>query len=148
MKGRKRHVLVDTMGCLLAVLVLAADVSDRDGGELLLWLYHALYPRLKRIWADSSYEGDLETLFQAQYEIILEIVSKPPEQQGFAPLPRRWVVERSLAWFIQGRRLVRDYERDPAYSEAWLWLSALHRTVKSLAPNPSVAPAYQGRRVA
>jgi transposase len=141
-------VLVDTIGCLLAVLVLAADVSDRDGGELLLWLYHTLYPRLKRIWADGSYEGDLEAQFQAQYEIVLDIVSKPPEQQGFAPLPRRWVVERTLAWFIQGRRLVRDYERNPTYSEAWLWLSAIHRTMKRLAPDGSVAPAYQRRRIA
>ena len=148
MKGRKRHVLVDTMGCLLAVLVLAADVSDRDGADLLLGLYQAVYPTLKQIWADSSYEGDLETLFEAQYQIILEIVSKLSEQEGFVVLPRRWVVERTLAWITQGRRLVRDYERDPSYSEAWVWVSAIHRTVKCLAPDPSVQPPYVHRKAA
>ncbi len=81
-------------------------------------VYHALYPLLQKIWADSSYEGDLEADFRAQYRILLEIVSKWPQQQGFVVLPRRWVVERTLAWVTQGRRLVRDYERDPSYSEA------------------------------
>jgi transposase len=136
------------MGQLMAVLVLAADVSDRDGADLLLRLYHALYPLLQKIWADGGYEGDLETDFPALYGIVLEIVSKLPNQKGFAVLPRRWVVERSLAWITQGRRLVRDYERDPAYSEAWIWLSAIHRTVKYLAPDRSVQAPYQRREIA
>lgn len=148
MKGRKRHVLVDTMGNLLTVLVLAADVSDRDGADLLLRLYHALYPLLQKIWADGSYQGDLETECLALYGIILEIISKPPEHKGFTVLPRRWVVERSLAWITQGRRLVRDYERDPWYSEAWVWVSAIHRTVKYLAPHLAARAPYQRREVA
>jgi transposase len=148
MKGRKRHVLVDTMGGLLAVLVLAADVSDRDGADLLLSLYQALYPFLQKIWADGSYQGDLEADLQARYQISLEIVSKLPEQKGFAVLPRRWVVERTLAWITQGRRLVRDYERNPSYSEAWVWVSAIHRTVKYLTPDPAAPVPYQRRNAA
>ena len=143
MHGRKRHVLVDTMGCLLAVLVLAADVSDRDGAELLLQIYHTLYPLLQKIWADGSYEGDLVTDLQAWYGITLAIVSKLPDQKGFAVLPRRWVVERTLTWFTQARRLVRDYERNPASSEAWVWIAAIHRTVKYLSPAPSARTPYQ-----
>ena len=131
------------MGNLLAVLVLAADISDRDGAELLLQIYHRLYPALQKIWADGSYAGDLETDFLTRYGIILEIVNKLAAQQGFAVLPRRWVVERTLAWVTQGRRLVRDYERNPAYSEAWVWLSAIHRTVKYLAPATDAPIPFQ-----
>lgn len=122
------------MGSLVAVLVLAAGVSDRDGGELLLELYHALYPLLQIIWADGSYAGELAANIQARYGITLVIVSQRADQQGFAVLPCRWVVERTFAWLTQSRRLVRDYERDPASSEAWVWIAAIHRTVKYLAP--------------
>ena len=141
-------MLVDTLGCLLAVLVLAADVADRDGAELLLELYCQLYPWLEHIWADGSYAGELVTDLLTEYGICLEIVSQLPAQQGFAVLPRRWVVERTLAWLTQGRRLVRDYERNPAYSEAWIWLSAIHRTVKYLAPDPSARTPFQRRAAA
>jgi transposase len=139
--------LVDPLGCLLAVLVLAADIADRDGAELLLDLYDPLYPWLAYIWADGSYAGALVTDLLTEDGIRLEIVSQLPAQHGFAGLPRRWVVERPLAWLTQGRRLVRDYARDPAYSEAWDWLSASHRTVKYLAPDLS-APAPVQRRTA
>ncbi len=136
------------MGCLLGVLVQAADISDQDGAALLLRIYHALYPLLQKIWADGAYKGDLASDLEAQYKIMLEVVSKQPEQKGFVVVPRRWVVERSLAWLTQGRRLVRDYERDPTYSEAWIWVSAIHRTVKHLAPNASARPAWQRREAA
>ncbi len=136
------------MGNLMAVLVLAADVSDRDGAELLLQIYHTLYPLLRKIWADGSYEGDLEADLPAWYEIVLAIVNKLADQQGFVPLPKRWIVERTLAWITQGRRLVRDYERNPAYSEAWVWIAAIHRTVKYLMPDPSARAPYQRRNAA
>lgn len=141
-------MLVDTLGCLLAVLVLAADIADRDGAELLLELYHQLYPWLEHIWADGSYAGALVTDLLTEYGIRLEIVSQLSAQPGFAVLPRRWVVERTLAWLTQGRRLVRDYERNPAYSEAWVWLSAIRRTVKYLEPDPSARTPFQRRAVA
>ena len=148
MQGRKRHVLVDTMGNLLAVLILAADVSDRDGAELLLQICYARYPWLRTIWADGSYEGDLETDLPAWYEIDLVIVSKLADQEGFFPLPKRWIVERTLAWITQGRRLVRDYERNPSSSEAWVWIAAIHRTVKYLMPDKSLHAPYRRRNAA
>jgi len=141
-------VRVDTLGCLLAVLVLAADIADRDGAELLLELYHPLYPWLAHIWAGGSYAGALVTDLLTEYGIRLESVSQLSAQQGFVVLPRRWVVERTLAWLTQGRRLVRDYERNPAYSEAWIWLSAIHRTVKYLAPDLSAPAPFQRRTAA
>ena len=136
------------MGNLLAVLVLAADISDRDGAELLLLIYHRLYPRLQQIWADGSYEGDLETDFLTRYGIVLEIVRQLSAPKGFTVLPRRWVVERTLAWLTQSRRLARDYERNPAYSESWIWLAALHRTVRFLAPATGARTPFQRRDAA
>jgi transposase len=136
------------MGFLLAVLVLAADVSDRDGAALLLQAYHARYPKLRRIWGDSHYGGDLGPETQAQYGILVTPVERPAEHQGFIPLPKRWIVERSLAWLSQCRRLARDYEHDPAYSEAWIHLAASHLLVKRFAPDHSLPPPYQRRTLA
>ena len=138
-------MLVDTLGCLLAVLILAADVSDRDGAALLLALYHARYPELKKVWGDRHYGGDLGHEMQVQYGIDVEAVIKPADQTGFVPLPRRWVVERSIAWMVRGRRLGRDYEHDPSYSEAWIHIATIHRLVKCLAPDPSLPVPYQKR---
>ncbi len=140
-------MLVDTEGFALAMLVLAADISDRDGALLLLRLYHARYPALQQIWGDSHYGGELGTEVAAAYGIGVDVVKKPRGQPGFVPLPRRWVVERTFAWFMRCRRLVRDYERNPAYSEAWLQLATIHRLLKHLAPDPTARIPYQ-RRVA
>jgi putative transposase len=115
--GRKRHVLVDTQGCLLGLLVLAADVSDQAGALLLLTLCAASLPLVLKLWADQAYRGIVEPA-QALYGLAVEIVTRPPAAQGFRVLPKRWIVERSLSWFSRGRRLKLDYERDPAYSEA------------------------------
>jgi transposase len=141
-------VLVDTEGLLLAVLVLAADVSDRDGALLLLQLYAARYPALRLLWGDSHYGGTLGAEVATAYGIIVTVVPKPDGQTGFVPLPRRWVVERFFGWLTHGRRLVRDYERNPAYSEAWVHLASLHRMVKYLAPDPSLPTPYQRREAA
>ena len=141
-------MLVDTLGLLLAVVVLAADVSDRDGALVLLQAYHARYPALRQLWGDSHYGGDLGTETEAQYGITITPVQRPADQHGFTPLPRRWVVERSLAWLTHCRRLARDYERDPAYSEAWIHVATLHHLVKRLAPDHSLPPPYQRRQVA
>jgi transposase len=141
-------VLVDTLGLLLAVVVLAADVSDRDGALLLLAAYHARYPELHQIWGDSHYGGDLGTETQAQYGITVTVVQRPAEPQGFTPLPRRWIVERSLAGMTHCRRLARDYERDPTYSEAWIHVATIHQLAKRLAPDHSVPTPYERRQVA
>ena len=107
-------MLVDTEGNILAVLVLAADITDRDAAALLLQLYRRRYPELRLIWVDGAYRGALERAVQAEHGIVLTVVSKEPEQKGFVPLPRRWVVERTFAWIVGGRRLRLDYEHDPA----------------------------------
>ncbi len=135
-------MLVDTEGLLLAVLVLAADVSDRDGALLLLQLYAARYPDLKLIWGDQHYGGELSAETEAAYGIVVTVVSKADGQAGFVPLPRRWVVERFFGWLTHCRRLVRDYERNPAYSEAWIQLASVHRMLKHLAPDTSLPVPY------
>jgi transposase len=141
-------VLVDTEGLLLAVVVLAADISDRDGAVLLLRLYYAAYPELRHLWGDSHYGGALPAEVHSDYGIVLQVVKKPPGQEGFVPLPKRWIVERTLAWFSHCRRLGRDYERNPAYSEAWLYVASLHRMLKHLAPDQSAPVPYQRREAA
>lgn len=141
-------MLVDVEGHLLAVLVLPADVSDRDGAGLLLQLYAARYPRLGRIWGDRHYGGDLSTEVPAAYGIEVRVVSKPEEQAGFIALPRRWVVERFFGWLTHCRRLARDYEREPTYSEAWVYLAETHRLLKHLAPDTSLPRPYQRRAAA
>jgi putative transposase len=127
----------------LAVLVLAADISDRDGAALLLELYRARYPLLCKIWGDSHYGGDLKAEAQEEYGIDIVVVSRPTEVAGFVALPKRWIVERSLAWWTRCRRLARDYEHDPGYSEAWLYVASIHRMLKYLAPDPTVPVPYR-----
>jgi transposase len=141
-------VLVDTAGNLLALLVLSAARTDREAALLLCWLYRARYPELALIWVDGAYRGDLQERIRAEDGIELVVVGKLAAQQGFVPLPRRWVAERSLAWISQGRRLKLDYERDPAYSEAWVYVAELHRLLKHLAPDPSLPKLYQRRKAA
>jgi transposase len=141
-------VLVDVEGHLLAVLVLPADVSDRDGAALLLQVYAARYPLRVLIWGDRHDGGDLIREVQALYGIVVPVVSKPEGQEGFVPLPRRWVVERFFGWLTHCRRLARDYEREPAYSEAWVYLAETHRLLKHLAPDTSLPVPYERREVA
>ena len=141
-------MLVDTEGLLLAVVVLAADVSDRDAALLLLALYAARYPELRLLWGDSHYGGELSAETEATYGVRVTVVSKPEGQAGFLPLPRRWVVERFFGWITRGRRLGRDYERNPTYSEAWVHLASVHRMLKHLAPDQSLPEPYQRRKAA
>lgn len=147
--GRKRHLLVDTMGCLLGVLVYAADISDQFGMFLVLGAFALLYPLLQKLWADQSYGGEgPRKRVQAEYGIDLEVVKRQPEQQGFAVLPRRWVVERTIGWLAHCRRLSKDYERDPAYSETWIYIASVHRMLRHLAPDKVTAPRFKLRKVA
>ena len=141
-------MLVDTEGNLLALLVMDARRSDRDGALLLLQLDRGAYPELVQIWGDSHYGGELAAEVQARFGIILEAVRKAVGQRGFVPLPRRWVVERTFGWFVRCRRLVRDYEREPTYSEAWILLAMIHRALKYLYPARGSYRPYQRRQVA
>ena len=141
-------MVVDTEGHLLAVLVLAADVSDRDGALLLLQVAAAHYPLLVLLWGDKHYGGAFAAEVQAAYGIVVVVVAKSAEQAGFVPLPRRWVVERFFGWLTHCRRLARDYEREPTYSEAWVYLAETHRLLKHLAPDTSLPVPYQRREAA
>lgn len=141
-------MVVDVAGHLLAVVVLPADVSDRDGAWLLCQLDAARYPLLVLLWGDSHYGEELSAELAATYGIAVEVVSKPEGQAGFTPLPHRWIVERFFGWLTHCRRLARDYERDPAYSEAWVYVAAAHRLLKHLAPDTSLPVPYKRREAA
>jgi transposase len=118
--GRKRHIAVDSMGLLLAVVITAASVQDRDAARPLLWNLHRSCRRIRLIWADAVYTGKL-TSWAASMKMTLQIVPRR-NPHAFEVLPRRWVVERTFAWISKHRRTTRDYERLPASHEAMiLW---------------------------
>jgi putative transposase len=104
--GRKRHILVDTMGLLLRVVVHAADIQDRDGAKRLLALAERdrLVARLERIWADGGYAGRLVDWVRKHYGWRLEVVRRTDGEPGFEVLPHRWIVERTFGWFGRYRR--------------------------------------------
>ena len=135
--GRKRHLWVDSLGLLLAVLVTGAGVHDgRAACELLhRRRWDEEVPRLRVVYADSMYRADClhEEVFSfAPFE--LHVVSRPPGETGFVKLPQRWVVERTFAWLGRSRRLSKDCERLPESSEAMVRLSMVHLMLRRLAP--------------
>lgn len=125
MTGRKRHLLVDSAGRLLQVLVHRAHIPEREGAKMLLEQLRFPASRLKLIWADAGYNGpDFAHWMQRQHGLRVEIVSKIAPK-GFEVLPRRWVVERTFAWLGKWRRLSKDYEQNPRSSEAWIHIVML-----------------------
>jgi len=142
--GRKRHIVTDTLGLLLVVLVTAASVQDRDGGKDVLELAHGWFPKLRHVFADGGYAGRLVELARRSWKMTIAIVSKPAGQRGFSVLPRRWVVERTFAWLMRWRRLVRDYERLPETHEAFVkWAMVgimLNRLARPPGPRPWAVP--------
>ena len=123
--GRKRHIAVDTLGLLICVLVLAADVQDRDGGLDLLCLMRATCAKVRLVWADGGYAGALVHTLRRRLGLTLQIVKRTDDMKGFVVLPRRWVVERTFGWTRNCRGTVRDYERLPEHSEAMVRWSAI-----------------------
>jgi putative transposase len=134
--GRKRHMVVDAMGLLLAVAVTAASVDDAAGAERVLeGVESGAFPRLHVLWADSKYHNHhLEAWVAEHADYRLPIVRRPAAAKGFVLMPKRWVVERTLAWLGRSRRLSKDYERLLSTSEAMIQISAIHMMVKRLAP--------------
>lgn len=130
--GRKRHIIVDTLGLLLAVVVTGASVQDRDGARPLLEQLAGSCRRVQLVWADGGYAGKLVAWTAETLGLALAIV-KRSELPGFQVLPRRWVVERTLAWIASHRRCVRDYERLPAHHEAMVRWAMIRITSKRLA---------------
>jgi transposase len=121
--GRKRHLIVDCLGLLLMVLVTPASTTDRDAADAMLPILRAGFRKLRLIWADSGYTGHLIAWAARTLDLILQVVKRSDDSSGFTVLPRRWVVERSLAWLMRSRRLARDYETCTASSEAMIWWS-------------------------
>jgi putative transposase len=135
--GRKRHLLVDALGLLLAVVVHPADIQDRDGAKLVLEKMRGRLPRLQLIWADGGYAGQLIQWVQTRCGWILQTVLRPVGVKGFVVLPRRWVVERTFAWLGRYRRLSKDYERLPETSETIIYIAMIHRMSRNLLPEPA-----------
>jgi len=126
--GRKRHILVDTIGLVLLVVVHSAAIQDRDGAKLVLAPLAHAFTKLRKIWADSGYTGALVNWvrnLRSRNRIDLEIVKRTDDMRGFVVLPRRWVVERTFAWISFHRRLSKDYEYLPATSETFIYISMI-----------------------
>lgn len=134
--GRKRELLVDTMGNLLRALVHAADWSDSEGGIALLARAVGQFPRLAKLWTDQGYKQSFIDWVGKHLGWAVEVVGKPPGRVGFVVEPRRWVVERSHAWEGRCRRLSKDYEYWEENSAAYLYIASIQRLVKHAA-NPS-----------
>ncbi|MCA1698475.1 MAG: IS5 family transposase [Actinobacteria bacterium] len=138
--GRKRHIVVDTIGLLLVVMVTAASVQDRDGGRGILKALAGALGSVCHVFADGGYRGQLVAIAKSAWGIVVEVVKKPPDQRGFAVLPRRWVVERTFSWLMRFRRLARDYERLPETHEAIVKWAMVAIMLNRLAPTPGAKP--------
>jgi putative transposase len=134
-KGRKRHIAVDTLGMVLRCVVHSADVQDRDGARLVLEDLAGQFPRLKRIWADGGYAGQLVEQAKGWGKWVLEIVKRSDQAKGFELLPHRWIVERTFAWLGRYRRLSKDYEVFTETSETMIRLAMIRLMLGRLAPS-------------
>jgi transposase len=139
--GRMRHIAVDVTGLLLTVLVTAASVQDRDAARPLLWNLKKAFPKIRLAWADGGDAGKLVTWSQTALKLILQIVKRPDDLHAFKVLPRRWVVERTLAWITRCRRTVRDYERLPVHHETNVYWAMIIVMTCHLAGKPDPASA-------
>ncbi|WP_455770584.1 IS5 family transposase [Streptomyces antibioticus] len=131
--GRKRHVVVDTLGLLLGVMVTAADVGDRAAAQVLLAQVTDAHHRLALIWADGGYTGSLVEYCLATLALVLAIVKRSDDMRGFVVLPKRWIVERLFAHLMRSRRLVRDFERRTTSAEAMVYWSMIGLMTRRLA---------------
>lgn len=131
--GRKRHIVVDTIGLLLVVLVTGAGTQDRDAARPLLALLATHYRRVRLVWADGGYTGKLVVWARTKLDLAVQIVKRSDDTTGFEVLPRRWVVERTLAWIIGHRRCAHDYERLQRHHETMVRWSMIRITSRRLA---------------
>ena len=131
--GRKRHVLTDTNGFILRVKVTVASLSDQAGAKLVLARWNGACKKLRRIWVDGTYRGDVLAKLAFSLRFLFTPVVRPPGTKGFVLLARRWVVERTFAWLSRSRRLSRDYERFPETSETWVYISMTRLMLRRLA---------------
>ena len=133
-KGRKRHIVTDTTGLMVGAAVHPADVQDRDGAPLVVEAIHDLFPWLRHLFADSAYAGDKLLKALAKFgKWSIEIVRRMVDTVGFEVLPRRWVVERTLAWLNRNRRLAKDFEATIASAQAWVYVASVQLLIRRIA---------------
>ena len=135
--GRKRNLLVDTLGLVVVAKVTSAKLQDVHAGQVLLKDLASkkhLFSRLEVIFADGGYRGAVVDLAAELIQVRMKIVLKDPKAKGFQVMPKRWVVERTFAWLTRHRRLARDYERLPETSEAFIFLAMIRLGLRRLAP--------------
>lgn len=132
-KGRKRHLLVDTLGLILLVWMTTADVQDRDVAQALLPWAAQEYPELVKAWMDGGYQGEPVRKAGADNGIEVEIIKRSDQDKGFVLLPKRWIAERTFGWLNRERRLSKDYERKEDSSEAFIHVSMIRLMLRRLA---------------
>ena len=137
-KGKKRHLLVDTQGLLMHAIVHAANVQDRDGGVWLMAVLFARYPFLVKLYADGGYQGPQfrRAIKKILRRVNLEIVKRSDQAKGFVVLPKRWIVERTIAWLNRCRRLAKDWENLNCKALAFLRLASIRLMLRRLC-NPA-----------
>ena len=137
-KGKKRHILVDTQGLLIHAIVHAADIQDRDGGAFVMATMFGLYPLLMKLYADGGYQGPLfrRAVAKILARVNVEIVKRSDHAKGFVVLPKRWVVERTFAWLGRCRRLAKDWENLNRKALAFLRLASIRLMLRKLC-NPA-----------
>lgn len=135
--GRKRHLICDTLGLVLVVMVTSASVQDRPGGRAILARLVALYRTIALVWADGGYANSIDegllSWARVKLGLVVEIVRRTEGIKGFQVLPRRWVAERTFAWLVRNRRLARDYERLTTNSEAMIKIAMIRLMAARLA---------------
>ena len=133
-KGRKRHIVTDTLGLMVGLVVHGADVQDRDGAPEVLESIRARWPWLRHVFADGGYAGPkLKNAMGRSGDWSIEIIKRSDTAKGFEVLPRRWVIERTFAWLGRSRRLAKDWEKSIASAEAWIYVAHIRLLTRRLA---------------
>jgi transposase len=134
-KGRKRHLLVDTMGLVLGVALTPASTTERDGAQILLGRVLGWFTWLRILWVDGGYTGQTFAQWVKSLcpKLAVAVVKRSDSTVGFKVLPRRWVVERTFGWLMRQRRLVRDYETTETSAEAWIYIAMIRIQLRRLA---------------
>jgi putative transposase len=136
-KGRKRHLMTDTLGLILFVVVCAACIADSDGAEYIFHETNGRFPRLHMVLVDQGYKGWLVEFVQQWFGIIVDIVKRPPEQREFVVQPQRWKIERTFGWLDWSRILSKEYERTTESSESDVYLASIRLMLRRLANSPT-----------
>lgn len=133
-KGRKRHIVTDTLGLMLFAVIHPADIQDRDGAPAVLRAIRFRFPWLRHIFADGGYAGDkLRSALKGRGDWTIEIIKRSDTTKGFEVLPRRWVVERTFAWLGRCRRLAKDWEKSTESSTTWTFIASIRLMTRRLA---------------